>query len=78
MPARTGPTNKPANGAYRHGLYSAKAADERHRLRDLLAQVPDYSLPDPAAPRFGEASFFHDTIEFPRPAPWYGPTFPSL
>ncbi len=28
-----------ANGAYRHGLYPAKAADERRRLRDLLAHV---------------------------------------
>ena len=28
-----------ANGAYRHGIYTAKAADERRQLRELLAQV---------------------------------------
>ena len=28
-----------ANGAYRHGLYTAKAAEERRRLRELLDQV---------------------------------------
>ena len=26
-------------GAYRHGLYTAKAAEERRRLRELLDQV---------------------------------------
>ena len=28
-----------ANGAYRHGLYTAQAAEERRRLRELLDQV---------------------------------------
>ncbi len=37
--ARGGAPKGERNGAYRHGLYTAKAADERRRLRDLLAQV---------------------------------------
>ena len=37
--ARGGAPKGKANGAYRHGLYTAKAADGRRRLRDLLAQV---------------------------------------
>ena len=37
--ARGGAPRGQANGAYRHGLYAAKAAEERRRLRELLAQV---------------------------------------
>ena len=37
--ARGGAPRGQANGAYRHGLYTAKAAEERRRLRELLAQV---------------------------------------
>lgn len=37
--ARGGAPRGKRNGAYRHGLYTAKAADERQRLRDLLDQV---------------------------------------
>ena len=37
--ARGGAPKGKANGAYRHGMYTAKAADERRRLRELLAQV---------------------------------------
>ena len=37
--ARGGAPRGQANGAYRHGLYTAKAAEERRRLRELLDQV---------------------------------------
>ena len=37
--ARSGAPRGQANGAYRHGLYTAKAAEERRRLRELLDQV---------------------------------------
>ena len=37
--ARGGAPRSQANGAYRHGLYMAKAAEERRRLRELLDQV---------------------------------------
>ena len=37
--ARGGAPKGKANGAYRHGLYTAKAAEERRRLRELLDQV---------------------------------------
>ena len=37
--ARGGAPKGQANGAYRHGLYTAKAAEERRRLRELLDQV---------------------------------------
>ncbi len=37
--ARGGAPKGKANGAYRHGMYTAKAANERRQLRDLLAQV---------------------------------------
>ena len=37
--ARGGAPKGKANGAYRHGFYTAKAANERRRLRELLAQV---------------------------------------
>ncbi len=37
--ARGGAPKGIANGAYRHGLYTAKAVDERSRLRELLYQV---------------------------------------
>ena len=36
---RGGAPRGQANGAYRHGLYTAKAAEERRRLRELLDQV---------------------------------------
>ena len=37
--ARGGAPKGKANGAYRHGLYTAEATDERRRLRDMLDQV---------------------------------------
>ena len=37
--ARGGAPRGQAKGAYRHGLYTAKAAEERRRLRELLDQV---------------------------------------
>jgi len=37
--ARGGAPRGQANGAYRHGLYTAKAAEERRRLREPLDQV---------------------------------------
>ena len=37
--ARGGAPRGQANGAYRHGLYTAKAAEERRRLHELLDQV---------------------------------------
>ena len=37
--ARGGAPRGQANSAYRHGLYTAKAAEERRRLHELLDQV---------------------------------------
>ena len=37
--ARGGAPKGERNGMYRHGLYTAKAADKRRRLRDFLVQV---------------------------------------
>ena len=37
--ARGGAPRGQANGAYCHGLYTAKAAEERRRLHELLDQV---------------------------------------
>jgi len=40
LPRRTsGAPKGQANGAFRHGLYTAKAAEERRRLRELLDHV---------------------------------------